>query len=389
MLSPHLESNYVDKRIDHDSFAPVGTKGIISIEERPMQITIPENAWPAGLKPVVQKISNHSPGSRINGPVGETCDTLIITYTTDETRALSYVFTGDVHFEDSWYKYCHGFDKIKPKITNGLELKGKPTTLGSGILGFLLPVKIGNQKAVLYKSELHPARNGKELPILDMVQQLVNDLSPKLVITSGTGGAVGKKVQLGDAVITGSALFLCKHQYPDDSNINSMSKNKEAITNDVSVANKYIDYANEKLTLLISPGLLSDIEKLKSKFQIDWVKNNDSPKIYSKNVPSAVNMNVISADYFSIDDSKDTEGLQEMGVMNDMDDAFVAFAINQIKGSKPQWLSIRNASEPEIKFQDDEKAMKDNASNIYDICGYHTSFSSSFASWAVIAGMQN
>ncbi|HTS43272.1 MAG TPA: hypothetical protein VMH01_02675 [Puia sp.] len=387
MLHAATERKYIDNRIDHDSFAGPGTKGFVSFEERPMQIAVPDNLWPANLKPSVQKIKDLAPGSKIEGPVGESVDVLIMTYTTDEARALSLVFTGDLRFEDKWYRYGHNFSKIKSKITSGLTLKGKPTTLGQGTMAFIQPVKVGNKSAMLCKSELHPARNGKQLPFLDMVQQLIEDLNPKLVITAGTAGAVGTELNIGDVVVTSDAVFLCKHQYPDDTQINKLSANKTPLKSGNDVNKQYINYANDKFAGLIKPGLVDDVQKIKDKYKLTYIKTNGSPKIYTGKVPDAKAMNVISADYFSIDNSKDTEGLQELGIMNDMDDAFVAFAISQMNGPKPEWLSIRNASEPEIKYSSSEKKMKDDAGNIYDTCGFHTSYNSSFAAWGVVAGM--
>ena len=75
------EEKYIADRIDHDAFA------VAAGVAKPMDITIPTNLWPSGLKPVAKKIGNQPPGTMINAPA-DRADVLIITYTTDETRAV-------------------------------------------------------------------------------------------------------------------------------------------------------------------------------------------------------------------------------------------------------------------------------------------------------------
>ena len=295
-------------------------------------------------------------------------------------------------FETLWYPYGNNFAGIRPKITQGLtDNHGNPNTLAKGTLAYLLPVAIGQKTAMLCKMELHPARNGKKLPFIDLVQQLVDEVKPSLVITAGTGGAVGSKLLCGDVVVTETALFHCKHSYPDFPDIPKIGVGgpPTPLSNSVHVKMTNVDYAIQNFCKLIVPGLTTDIAKLEQgKFKIKFVAANPSPQIYVKQVPTAQAMNVLSADYFSIDDSHDTEKLQEIGIMDDMDDAFVAFAVGKLPAaSRPKWLSIRNASEPQIPFMPTVKAMKDQASEVYDTCGYHTSLSGGFACWAVVAGM--
>ena len=68
----------------------------------------------------------------------------------------------------------------------------------------------------------------------------------------------------------------------------------------------------------------------------------------SNAVPAPQPMDIVSADYLTVDDSTDLEGLQALGAMNDTDDAFAFFGITQMKGTQPGWVSVRNASEPQI-----------------------------------------
>jgi hypothetical protein len=100
-------------------------------------------------------------------------------------------------------------------------------------------------------------------------------------------------------------------------------------------------------------------------------------------------MDIVSADFLTVDDSTDLEGLQALGAMNDTDDAFAFFAIAQMTGAKPAWVSVRNASEPQIVAPagSSQETIKSLAGSIYGIYQYCTTLNSAFACWAIVAGL--
>src|SRR5262249_29514730 len=128
-------------------------------------------------------------------------------------------------------------------------------------------------------------------------------------------------------------------------------------------------------------------------------KNTKAPSIYVTNVnpvPGAQPMDIVSADYLTVDDKLNSEKLQALGVMNDTDDAFLFYAISKMQGKKPKWLSIRNASEPQIVVPAFPPGttpgaivnkLKGVAGSIYGIYQYTTTLNSAFACWGVVAGM--
>jgi len=83
--------------------------------------------------------------------------------------------------------------------------------------------------------------------------------------------------------------------------------------------------------------------------------------------------------------------------MNDTDDAFAFYAIGTLAvAQQPKWLSIRNASEPQIvaaAFPAGTSQttvvdkLKTIAGAIYGVYQYCTTLNSAFACWGVIAGM--
>jgi hypothetical protein len=97
----------------------------------------------------------------------------------------------------------------------------------------------------------------------------------------------------------------------------------------------------------------------------------------------------------TVDDNNNSEGLQALGVMNDTDFAFFAISLLPA-GKQPNWLSVQNASEPQIhvapfppgrspgKIIDSLKATTGPIHGVYQYC---TTLNSAFVCWAIIAGM--
>jgi hypothetical protein len=379
----------------HDAFARAAQ------EQSAVTVKLGTIPWPSGLAPVPTALGSYTAGQKITGPLHVKADVLIVLYTEDETSALLDVFTGNNTWSPAraktWCGYAHNFATFKP-IIEGIS---GDTALEQGMFGYLSAVRIGTKTVVLYKSELHPKQNGNKLPFVPVMRQLIGELAPSLVIGTGTAGAIGSRLNCGDVAITSSARFHCKVQYPDEPEINVMSANASELTNDVTIGTRYLDYAAANLTSLSLPGLsqcYGDLQKLSG---YGFVKKNvQPPAIYTTGVnavPGPEPMAIVSADYLTVDDNHDSEGLESLGIMNDTDDAFLFYAISTLSGgAKPNWLSVRNASEPQIvakpfpagtSSETIINTLKATAGSIYGIYQYCTTLNSAFACWGVVAGL--
>jgi hypothetical protein len=377
-----------------DSFARA------ALDQSPVIVDVGAIAWPASLAPKAAALGSYAPGAVITGPLSVRADVLIILYTELETRALLDVFTQNSEWtparRKSWNGYGHNFAKFKPLI----EGISGDAALEAGLFGYLSAVTIGTQTVVLFKSELHPKQNGPKLPFVPVMTQLVSEIAPKLVISTGTAGAVGGVLNCGDVAITRSARFKCEVTYPNEPAINAISADRAELTNAVTINPAQLDFAAANLTRLSLPGLnacYADLQKLPGYSFVR--KNTAAPAIYvtdSNPVPGPEPMDIVSADYLTVDDDNDSEGLQALGIMNDTDDAFAFYAIDQIGASKPAWVSVRNASEPQIvakpfpagtSSQTIIDDLKSTAGTIYGIYQYCTTLNSAFACWGIVAGM--
>jgi len=378
----------------HDAFAQAAS------QQEPVVIKLAPITWPDGLAPVTAPLGNYAPGTKITGPLQAQADALIILYTEPETQALLDVFTHNNAWtparRQTWYGYAHNFDAFKGSI----EGISGDEALEQGIFGYLSAMKIGSKTVVLYKTELHPKQNGPQLPFVPVLQQLISELSPQLVISTGTAGGIGAKIQCGDVAIMEEARFHVQGQYPKDPQINTLSTNRTLLADTVAFDPEYVNYAAENLTQLSLPGLAQCYTKLQKLAGYSFVaRPTQASSIYVTNqhpAPGPQPMATVSADYLTVDDSNDSEGLQALGIMNETDDAFVFYAISKLPGTPPKWLSVRNASEPQIAgppFPATDTptqivdALKSKAGNIYGIYQYCTTLNSAFACWGVVAGM--
>ena len=332
-------------------------------------VQIPATFW-GNLQPVV---TNLTPGP--DDPLPK-ADVLIITWTTAETEALSYIFTSNHSFQSRWYEYKHNSAALIAGVPPNIVKEPANKALQEGITGYYYLVTVNGKKVLLFKSEFHPADDGTGLPVINLVQQITNEVSPSLVISTGTAGASGSYLNAGDTVVTCSSCFylLKPKSYPAFPAIT----NEEAFTNDVDFTLDYIDKCNTDATGLILP-VLKHIAAENS-----YPPFTHTPAIFFKNVPGAIKYDAVSSNGFTMDDSAHTMGLQLLGTFNEMNDAFVAYALSKLPGNLP-WLSIRNMSEPQAP--DLSSATKAKFHGMYLKYGLYTTYNSALACWAVICGL--
>ena len=86
----------------------------------------------------------------------------------------------------AWYNYAHNFTtEFLPLIRRGAPARE------ANRLGSWFPTQIGNKRVMCFKSELHLSQDGPKMPIAALWQQLIAEVKPKLVITTGTAGGIG------------------------------------------------------------------------------------------------------------------------------------------------------------------------------------------------------
>ena len=69
-------------------------------------------------------------------------------------------------------------------------------------------VTVNSKRVLLFKSDMHLSTDGTPIPALQMVDQIIADSTPSLILTIGTAGGTRNQDNLGSANITNGAHFL-------------------------------------------------------------------------------------------------------------------------------------------------------------------------------------
>lgn len=306
---------------------------------------LPALTFPAGTAPITVHDVSREPHDPL--PLA---DVLIVTYTVAEGMALADIFTPGLESKN-WTPYTNGWAALK-KLIEG----ERAPSLYSKAAGAWALVTIGDTRVIVMKSDLHPATDGPNLPIAAAWKQWIKQCQPKLVITTGTAGAVQGSTQLGDVVVTGNVRWDCKTRFKNAKFANqayTSTAEIDAVTFDV--ANPFLQQTSVTLPNLTRPAKI-------------WADGTGGPAT------------CVSTDYFAFDDIADTFGLRAYDPtarVVEMDDAAMAYAV----GTFVPWLSIRNASDPQMNGAS-ERAEAKQAAQIYTHWGQVTSWGSALACWA-------
>jgi hypothetical protein len=310
--------------------------------------------WPGGKEPRPAPLH---PAPSATQPLSQ-ADFLLVTWTTEEAKCLADTLTPGFPSKTAWYNYAHNFQKeFVPLIR-----RGAPSVQDSHRLGSYFPATIAGKRVLCFKSELHMSQDGPKLPIAKLFQQLIAEVQPKLVITTGTAGGIGTGMELGDVVVAQAVRFDCARQF------------KNAPFNKSS-------YDCSKL----KTGSLAGAEGLFAANAAHLPPAGRPPRIVTTGLPGAKPPNVVTTDFFAYDDTNDQLGLQGLGAAVEMGDAVLGMVVQQLQGTAPEWIAVRNASDPRIDsagLTPKETARK--AAQIYERFGYWTTIPSAITCWALV-----
>jgi len=92
---------------------------------------------------------------------------------------------------NDYVSYTHNFSSISKKMRSGC-----PAILAKR-LGAYWTTTIGKKSVVVFKSDSHMSQDGPELPNIDVWRQIIQEVRPALVLTTGTAGGIGKEFEGG------------------------------------------------------------------------------------------------------------------------------------------------------------------------------------------------
>ena len=312
-------------------------------------------AWPAGSAPTPTPIT---PAPAPTEPLPP-CDYLVVTWTAEEGRCLADTLTPGYPSKTAWYPYTHLFvEKYVPIIS-----PTAPSIQNSHRLGSYFVTHIKNKTVLCFKSELHMSQDGPKLPIRLLWKQLIAEVKPKLVITTGTAGGIGASIILGDVVVAPSVRFDCTKTFKS-APFHKSIYNCSPLKTTSFITAQQLFAAN-----------LSNLPPA-----------SRSPRIFTAPAGPVTNTDVVTTDFFAFDDSTNHFGLESLGAAVEMGDAVLGLAIKDLgAAAAPKWAAVRNASDPQIDATGLTFAQtRAKAGQIYEKFGYWTTISSAIASWALI-----
>jgi nucleoside phosphorylase len=305
--------------------------------------------WPPDLDPTPVNY-NATPDTALPA-----ADVLVVTFTEAEGQALSAVLSPG-HPSSDWLRYAKNWDSFKSQLT------WRSPARASNCLGAYALIEIGSTRVVLFKSALHPDTDGPTIPLRQLWRQMIEDTGCKLAVTSGTAGGVGAETVLGDVLVASNVRWDCEKQFKDAAFAGQSFKCTATITSNATT---------------IAESLMAvNAERLKP--------------IATRNPIVIPAGDCVSTDFFAWDDVENTFGLRTFDPadhMVEMDDGALGLAIGDLGKKAPAWVSIRNASDPQMPKGASLEAEDKAAATIYQHYGFFTTVGSAIVCWAIIASL--
>ena len=347
--APQVE-DFQREIIDFDSEAPAGLQ-FLAFSTATGLSRYSDVPWPKGLAPK----TGAKPRGTSSSPLPR-ADVLVVTWTVDEGHALSRVLTPGKDSHNDYLSYTHNFAAISKKMRRGCP------AIEAKRLGAYWTTSIGGKSVVVFKSDSHLSQDGPQVPNIDVWRQIIDEVRPKLVITTGTAGGIGRAFEVGDVIVSSSVRFDC---------IAKFKKQPFAQAHYASAAAKTAHFAAARTLFKVNAGQLPK-------------DNTRLPKIVRVGA-AALTSSVVTTDFFGFDTSDNHYKLQGLGDVSEMGDAVLGLVAQQMGKSAPRWLAIRNVSDPQIKAEGTLRQQAQVAAQIYKGFGRWSSVCSAITCWASIA----
>jgi nucleoside phosphorylase len=304
--------------------------------------------WPRGLAP--------TPGARPTGESLPSGDALVVTWTVDEGHALSRVLSPGFDSQTDWEPYTKNFDQIAQKMRAGSPARD------AGNLGTYWTTGIGGKRVILFKSNSHMSQDGPDLAVALVWKQIIEDVRPQWVITTGTGGGIGPDFEVGDVIVSRFVSFDCKKEFK--------RLNGESFACATNAPDAKFGEA-QSLFRFNAGSLPPD--------------NQRAPHIVISNSRQT---GVLTTDFFGFDNTADTYQLEGKGDLSEMGDAVLGMVCQEMGSGAPSYTIVRNVSDPQIDSSDATLEQQTQlAASIYKAFGRWSSVCSAIVCWSIVASL--
>ena len=184
---------------------------------------------------------------------------------------------------------------------------------------------IGGKKVVVFKSDSHMSQDGPQLPNIDVWMQIIEEVQPRLVITTGTAGGIGKQFEVGDVIVSPIVRFDCTSEVQERALHSGSLFEQSAETNILWRARNA--FQGERRAA---------------------AQGQHAAAQYRRVAPTRLASSVVTTDFFGFDTSDDHYHLQGLGDVSEMGDAVLGLVASD-GANAPRWVAVRNVSDPQIK----------------------------------------
>ncbi len=321
-------------------------------------------------------------------------DTVIITWTGAEWAAFDHVFCNsgspmpykyyeNESWRDPWKYYSNNWDSIKD------ELPSDAPSLTHSAWGSCRIVQFpsNGKKALLFKSDMHISTDGPKLPLRNMMQQIISDFSPSLILTIGTAGGARVRDNLGTVNVTNAARFdltgefvPCDYPFNHKTFSNAWSPDTtlldsvKSLLMETPITNDQLEYLWEK-----NSWELKDPSTGKP-YPLDALTNRE---IEPGKIPPLANVllgtPVLTTNGYQV---ANTDGNYDYFAAMEMDDAVIAMIADE---HRVPFGVVRNISDPVQNADINETVQGNWGGVIYGEYGLYTSFNGALVAWSVAA----
>jgi hypothetical protein len=346
--------------IDFDSEGPEGAAFLAFTKSTGLSrfTAIP---WPSGLAPV----TGGKPSGSGAGPLPR-ADALVVTWTMDEGHALSRVLTPGKDSQDDYVPYTHNYTSIASAMSHDCP------AVQAKRLGAFWTTTIAGNNVVVFKSESHLSQDTDRrlppdgvLPNALLWQQIIEEVQPKVVLTTGTAGRIGKDFEVGDVVVS-SVVRFGSQKWLKSAPFHAANYQSQV------TATRYL--AEAEALLKANAGQLPT--------------DNTRPPNIVQVAPADLSSSVVTTDFFGFNTSDNHYKLWGLGDACEMGDAVLGMVAQHLGPNAPRWLAVRNVSDPEINAAGLTLKQQAASTNIYKAFGRWSSVCSAIVCWALIAALQ-
>ena len=283
-------------------------------------------------------------------------DVLVVTYGPAESHALADVLTPNWPIS-RWYPYRNGWQQLKRTVAEGRQVPSRTNDRA----GVWATTQVAGTRAVLVKADLHPGTDDGFGPLVDLWSQVIDQVQPRLVITTGSAAGTGA-LNLGDVVVS-------RHLASADLD-NPQAPGLTTAQLEECVSSASLRSTRLPLVVKLLPGVTAMLPHAPRPPQI-WTDTRARP------------VSVVTAAAFAADLDLEPVRKEHGQVAVDTTDAALAKACARLT-APPPWVSIRAIISTHAQHQQHPDRAAAAAS--HEQFAYAACLGSALACWGLIAG---